>query len=135
MKLAWSAVLAVIWMVLAVPAVAHHSYTVDYDDSKPIKIKGVVTKVEWTNPHPQVYLDVTDANGKVTNWNFQLTGNRSSLTRLGWNGKTLKVGDVVTMEGLHARLDVPRGIAKAVILANGKSLFGGDAADSPAPGR
>ena len=108
-----------------VTVVAHHSYTVDYDDTKPIKIKGVVTKVEWTNPHPQVYLDVADANGKVTNWNFQLTGNRSSLTRAGWNGKTLKIGDEVTMEGLRARLDVPRGIAKAVILASGKSLFGG----------
>ena len=130
MRTARGVLAGLVLLCSAVPVVAHHSFTLDYDVNKPITIKGVVTKVEWTNPHPQVYIDVADATGTMTNWNFQLSGNRSGLTRLGWTGKTLKVGDQVTIEGLGARTNVPRGIAKSVVLADGRSLFAGEASDT-----
>ena len=118
------------FLYLAVPVAAHHSFTLDYDTNKQISVKGVVSKVEWTNPHPQVYIDVTDAKGTVTTWNFQLMGNRSTLTRAGWTGKTLKIGDQVTIEAYGARTEVPRGIARSVVLADGRSLFAGEASDT-----
>lgn len=110
-----------LWMLMAglslfctdVTLVAHHSFTGDSGVNTPIKVNGVVTKIEWTNPHPHVYVDVVDARGMVTKWTFQMTGNRSSLMQAGWSDKTLKVGDQVTIESLAARKDTPRGIAKS----------------------
>jgi hypothetical protein len=72
---------------LAVPVHAHHSFGTEYDATKKVKLTGVVTNVAWTNPHMRVYVDVTDASGKVTNWNLELTS-PNSVRRQGW-GRTI----------------------------------------------
>ena len=108
----------------AVPAIAHHSFSAEFDAAKPFKLTGVVTKVEWQNPHTIFYLDVTDERTKrVTNWSFEM-GSPNGLMRNGWTRNTLKIGDVVSVEGSLARDGSPYGNARAVVLAStGKRLF------------
>ena len=81
---------------------AHHSFAAQYDANKPVTLKGIVTKVEWTNPHARFYIDVTDADGKVVNWNLELAS-PNYLKRAGWSSTSLKQGDEVTVEGSLAR--------------------------------
>jgi hypothetical protein len=101
---------------LAVPVHAHHSFNTEYDATKKVKLTGVVTNVAWTNPHMRVYVDVTDANGKVTNWNLELTS-PNSVRRQGWGRNDLKAGDKVIFEGYAGKVVESRGsllsIAKA----------------------
>ena len=108
----------------ATPVAAHHSFAAEFDSSKPFKLTGVVTKVEWQNPHTIFYLDITDEQTKkVTNWSFEM-GSPNGLMRNGWTRNTLKIGDVVTVEGSLARDGSPYGNAQAVVLAStGKRLF------------
>ena len=119
------AVLAVAAVVAAagVPAIAHHSFAAEFDAKQPITLKGTVTKVEWMNPHTYFYLDVTEANGSVTNWGLEM-GSPNGLMRAGWSRNTLKVGDVVTVEGTRAKQKPHIGNARVVTLvATGKRLF------------
>src|SRR6185295_1964445 len=78
-----------------VPVGAHHGFSSEYDETKPVTVKGTVSKLEWTNPHARFYIDVKDASGKVTTWNFELAS-LNSLRRNGWTQFSLKVGDVIT---------------------------------------
>ena len=114
------------------PIVAHHSFAVDYDVKKPVKIQGVVTKVEWTNPHAHVYLDVVDQKGVKTNWNFEMAS-PNILERNGWSRKSLNVNDQVTVEGYSGRVVGTRGIITSITLPDGRALFAGagPAADAP----
>jgi hypothetical protein len=88
---------------LAGPVLAHHSFSTEYDATKKIKLTGVVTNVAWTNPHMRVYIDVTDATGKVTNWNLELTS-PNSVRRQGWGRNDLKAGDKVIFEGYAGKV-------------------------------
>lgn len=106
--------------------VAHHTFSSEYDSAKPLTLSGVVTKVEWTNPHVRIYVDVADESGKVTNWNCELA-TPSALSRNGWTSRSLKVGDNVTIKGFGAKTDLPRANAGSVVLADGRSLFAGAA--------
>ena len=82
---------------------AHHSFAAQYDSNKPASMAGVVTKVEWTNPHVYIYIDVTDAKTKkVTNWAFEM-GPPHMLQRSGWKKNALKIGEVLTIDGWLAR--------------------------------
>jgi len=111
-------------LLAAIPVAAHHSFSAEFDAAKPFKLTGVVTKIEWQNPHTFFYLDITDdQTKKVTNWAFEM-GSPNGLMRNGWTRNTLKVGDVVTVEGSLARDGSPYGNARAVILTStGKRLF------------
>jgi hypothetical protein len=116
----------------SIPVLAHHSFAAEYDTHKPIKITGVVTKMEWMNPHARFYVDVKDADGKVTNWNFEL-GAIPVLLRQGWRKGSLKEGDMVTVEGVAAKDGSNLGSAQRVTLPDGRRVFGGSAADGSAP--
>ena len=111
-------------LAAAAPVLAHHSVTGEYDPDKPVSLKGVVTKVEWTNPHARIYLDVAEPNGTVTNWNLELQA-VSALVRNGWTRKTINVGDTVTVQGIRARTGIPGANAQAVVLADGRKVFSG----------
>jgi hypothetical protein len=88
---------------LALPAAAHHSFAAQYDAKKPVKMAGVVTKVEWTNPHVYIYVDVVDPKTKkVGNWSFEM-GPPHMLQKAGWKRNSLKTGEEVELEGWMAR--------------------------------
>jgi hypothetical protein len=122
--------------LLSAPALAHHAFAAEFDASKPIKVTGTVTKIEWMNPHTWFYLDIKDDTGNVTNWGFEM-GSPNGLMRAGWTRNSLKPGDVVTVEGSRARDGSNHANARAVTLSGtGQRLFaassGGDApASSP----
>ena len=86
----------------ALPMLAHHSFAAEYDSTKPMKITGTVTKVEWMNPHIYYYVDVKSDDGKVTNYAVE-GGTPGALYRQGWRKDSLKVGDRVTVEGFSAK--------------------------------
>ena len=110
-------------LLSAVTAAAHHSFAAEFDAAKPFKMTGVVTKVEWQNPHTFFYIDVTDAGGKVTNWAMEL-GSPNGLMRNGWTRNTLKIGDAVNVEGSLARSGRPLGNARSIVLeSTGQRLF------------
>jgi hypothetical protein len=115
-------------LVGAVPVRAHHSFEAEYDSKKPVEVKGAVTKMEWMNPHARFYVDVKDDSGKVTNWNFEL-GSPNVLKRQGWARDSLKVGDMVTVEGYLAKDGSNLANARRVTLADGRKVFNGSAGE------
>lgn len=110
------------FFVSLVPVAAHHSWTADYDAAKPVTVKGVVMKVEWTNPHTHFYIESKDEKGTVTNWNFEMASTLA-LERGGWSRKTLPVGTQVTITGFGGRAVLERAIASSITTADGRSLF------------
>jgi hypothetical protein len=106
--------------------VAHHSFAAEFDANKTFKFSGPVTKVEWMNPHTFFYIDVKDEKtGKVTNWAMEM-GSPNGLMRNGWTRNSMKVGDIVTVEGSMAKDGSPTGNARTVVLqATGQKLFAG----------
>lgn len=119
----WSLAAFLCWFTMS--AVAHHSFGAEFDGTKPVTLTGVVTKIEWTNPHSHFYIDVRDAKGRVSNWSFQgYTVN--ALYRTGWKRDvSMKVGDTVTVFGWLARDGTKAAHAREVTLANGRKLFYG----------
>ena len=115
-------VLGLALAALVAPLSAHHSWTAEYDAKKPITVKGTVSKVEWTNPHTHFYVDVTDASGKVTTWNFEMAST-PALERGGWSRKTLPVGTQVIVEGFAGRSVAERAIVTSFKGADGKEFF------------
>ena len=105
------------------PASAHHAFTAVFDAKQPIKLTGTVTKLEWQNPHTWFYIDVKDESGNVRNWGMEM-GSPNLLIRAGWSRNSLKVGDVVTVEGFRSKDGSSNGNAQVVTLTNtGQRLF------------
>jgi len=110
---------------LAIPALAHHSFGAEYDASKPVTLTGVITKVEWTNPHIHFYMDVKDSKGNIANWKFEGFP-PNVLYRTGWKRDvSMKVGDTVTVTGWRARDGTNWAHSREVTLQDGKKLFAG----------
>src|SRR5579862_803854 len=122
-------------LLLAVaPVWAHHSFAAEYDSTKTVSIKGVVQKLAWVNPHAYVYVDVKDANGKVTTWAFESLS-PNALSRQGWNQNSLQPGEEVTVEGYMAKDNKPladgsiHANSRGITRSDGRKVFVGSSAD------
>ena len=112
-------------------ALAHHSFAAEFDETKPVKVTGTVTKLEWTNPHIWFFIDVKESNGTVSNWGFEM-GGPGQLLRAGWKRDTMKIGDVVTVEARRARDGTNHANAQTVVLVStGQRLFAGSSQGQP----
>jgi hypothetical protein len=124
MRTKFVVIAAVVLLASAGRVLAHHSFSAEFDASKPFKMTGTVTKVEWMNPHTFFYIDVTDEKTKkVTNWAMEM-GSPNGLMRQGWTRNTMKAGDAVTVEGSLAKDGSPTGNARSVVMVKtGQRLF------------
>ena len=110
--------------VAVVPVWAHHAFSAEFDAKRPVKLRGVVTKMEWINPHSWIHVDVKDANGKVTPWMVE-GGAPNALLRRGFTKKSLPVGTEVLIEGYQAKDGSTRANGRDITLPDGSKLFVG----------
>jgi hypothetical protein len=113
-----------VFFFVVLPVFAHHAFVAEYDASKSTTLQGVVTKVEWTNPHARFYIDVKDKNGSVTNWNLELAS-PNALRRLGWTRDAIKVGDTVSVLVAPAKDGTKMANARTVTMADGHKMVAG----------
>jgi hypothetical protein len=121
--------IAALLMTIAVLAsglsiAAHHSFAAQFDREKPITLKGVVSKMEWANPHIYFYIDVAQTGGTAANWAIE-GGAPNTLYRAGWRRDSAKVGDLVTVNGFLARDGSKLVNMQSAVLADGRNLFVG----------
>jgi uncharacterized protein DUF6152 len=100
---------------------AHHAFSQEFDQNKPVTLSGTVTKVQWTSPHVMTFIDVKDASGKVTNWKVEM-GSPAQLTKAGWTRDKLKAGEMVTLQGWQAKNGTNFANAEEVTMSNGEKL-------------
>lgn len=113
----------------ALPILAHHSFAAEFDNTKPVTLKGNITKVDWMNPHIWMYLDVKDEKGDMQHWQCE-GGPPNTLTRNGWTKNALKIGDAVTIDGMLAKDASKTCNARNVKLPDGRTVFAGAAGDT-----
>jgi hypothetical protein len=121
-------------LLTASAALAHHSFAAEYDSNKQVTVKGTVQKVAWVNPHAYVYIDVKDESGKVTTWAFESLS-PNALARQGWSRNSLKVGEMVTVDGYMAKDGKPladgsvHANSRLITTVDGRKVFVGSSAD------
>jgi len=106
------------------PAAAHHAFAAEFDVNSPVTVKGTVTRLDLVNPHAWLYVDVKDAEGKVTNWRFEL-GAPNALVRLGWKKDSIPPGTEVTITGFRAKAQENVANGRSITLADGREFFSG----------
>ena len=128
MKFRFAVLLIFALSLTAVPAYAHHSFAAEFDGTKPVRLVGKITRVEWTNPHTYFYIDVVDAQGKVTNWGVE-GASPGALSRRGWKHEDLKIGGKVVVEGYRAKNGSNLVDGRLVTLPDGRKVYGGSPGD------
>jgi sarcosine oxidase gamma subunit len=113
---------------------AHHAFSAEFDQSKPVKISGEITKLQWVNPHAWIFIDAKGADGKVVPWRFEM-GAPNALLRAGWSKSDIKVGTPVTISGFMARAGGEVGNAFQVRLPDGRDLFAASSIKDAAAGK
>jgi Family of unknown function (DUF6152) len=125
----------VVVLAAGAPLVAHHSFAAEFDGSKPVTLKGTVTKMEWINPHAWLHVDVKGPDGKVVSWAVE-GGAPNALLRRGWNRNSVVAGTVVTVEGFRAKDGSNKANGREITLPDGKRLFiGSSGTGAPIDGR
>jgi hypothetical protein len=131
MRIAWSLAggLAIVLLSASAPVLAHHGFVVEFDEKKPITLAGVVTKMEFMNPHIYFYLDVKGKDGKVVNWALE-GGPPNVLYRQGWRKDTVKPGDKVTVKGFRARDGSNLASCSSITFPDGREISAGPTTSS-----
>jgi hypothetical protein len=114
--------LVVAGLLLVAPLFAHHSFAAEFDREQPLRVTGTVTKIEWTNPHIWIYVDVKGPDGNTINWAFQ-GGPPVYLSRAGWNKNDVKIGDTISVQGFRARDGSNHAAGGQITLPDGRKVF------------
>jgi hypothetical protein len=121
-------------LLASLPVLAHHSFAAEYDNKKPVELKGTLMNVEWVNPHAWIHMEVKDENGKTSEWACEL-GSPNILMRNGWRKDTLKPGDIIIVNGSQAKDGANMANVKTVKMGDGKRVFNaGSSGEAGTPG-
>lgn len=114
----------------ALPALAHHPFSAEYDWKQPVTVTGTVSKLDWANPHAHLYVDAKDSDGKTKSWTFEL-GGINALTNAGWSKETVKTGDTVTVDAWLSKSQSNMANVKSIKLQSGRELSGASSIVDP----
>jgi len=126
-------VLAIPFLFVTTPLAAHHAFSSEFDEKKPVKLKGSVVKMEFTNPHAWIYIDVNGPDGKVVRWSIEC-GAPNALLRRGFTPRSLPPGTEIIVTGYRAKNGSPRANGEDLTYADGRTLFLGSPGEGPGSG-